>query len=107
MKAYKLSIRDDDDAGCAIVFATNGREAKKQVHAYEYLSDALQGGWISLEVRRAAHYDGMEKLTKAQLALEQWHEGWRWFDMENPDPDEATDDEFLKWYKRNFEKEAA
>lgn len=44
----------------------------------------------------------MEKLTLAQLALEQWHDGWRWFDSDYPDPNEATDAEFLKWYESTF-----
>lgn len=102
MKAYCLSIAGDDDAGCAVVFAETAKEAKKQVFQHEALADALQGEWIYLRVHRDKRYDGMEKLSAAELALHQWKDGWRWFDMEYPDPDEATDTEFIEWYNRNF-----
>lgn len=102
MKAYYLSIAGDDDAGGAVVFAKTAREAKKQVFNHEALSDSLQGEWIYLRVRRDKRYDGMEDLDAAHLALEQWKDGWRWFDMNYPDPDEATDEEFLTWHKENF-----
>lgn len=102
MKAYRLSIKDDDDAGNAIVFANTVKEAKKQVWSHDTLVDALEGGWITLRAHRAKHYDGMENLDAAHLALEQWKEGWRWFDVDYPDPDEATDQEFLDWYERTF-----
>lgn len=102
MKAYCLSIDGDDDAGNAIVFAETGREAKKQVFKHEALSDSLQGEWIYLRVCRDKRYDGMENLDAAHLALHQWHDGWRWFDMDYPDPDQATDDEFVEWYHDSF-----
>lgn len=102
MKAYRLSIKDDDDAGNAIVFANTVREAKKQVWGHDTLVDALEGGWINLQAHRSEEYDGMEDLDAAHLALQQWKNGWRWFDVNYPDPDEATDDEFLKWYEDNF-----
>lgn len=96
IKAYYLSIKDEDDAGGAIVFAETAKEAKKKVWGHDTLVDALDGGWINLLVHRDKRYDGMEKLDAAHLALEQWHDGWRWFDMDYPDPDEATDEEFIK-----------
>ena len=102
MKAYSLSIAGDDDAGNAIVFANTVKEAKKQVFQHESLADALGGEWIYLRARRAKEYDGMENLDDAHLALKQWHNGWRWFDIDYPDPDEATDAEFLKWYKEIY-----
>lgn len=98
MKAYYLSIAGDDDAGGAIVFAETAKAAKKLVFSHEALADALQGEWIYLRVRRDKHYDGMETLTKAELAKMQWRDGWRWFDSDYPDPDEATDKEFYQWY---------
>lgn len=102
MKAYYLSVRDEDDAGGAIVFANTAKEAKKQVFGYDELVDALQGGWIDLRANRAREYDDMESLDGPRLALEQWKNGWRWFDVDYPDPDEATDKDFLDWYERNF-----
>lgn len=102
MKAYYLSIAGDDDAGGAIVFAETAKAAKKLVFNHESLADALQGEWIYLRVHRDKQYDGMENLSAAELALRQWHSGWRWFDIHYPDPDEATDAEFLEWYKNTF-----
>jgi hypothetical protein len=102
MKAYYLSIKDEDDAGGAVVFANTVKEAKKQVWAHDTLVEALEGGWITLQAHRDERYDDMDNLDVAHLALAQWHDGWRWFDMDYPDPDEATDDEFLEWYKTNF-----
>ena len=102
MKAYYLSIKDNDDAGGAIVFANTVREAKKQVWSHDMLVDALEGGWIALRAHRDKRYDGMENLDPAHLALQQWKDGWHWFDIDYPDPDEATDQEFIDWYVRIF-----
>lgn len=102
MKAYYLSIKDDDEGIVAVVFAENAREAKKKVYS-TYLVDYWSGEWIYLRVNRAKKFDGKEKLTESELALFQWREGWRWNDHDYPDPDEATDEEFLEWYKDNFE----
>lgn len=101
MKAYCLSIKDDDDAGQAIVFADNVKDAKKQVYSHDMLVDAMEE-WTWLRAHRAKQFDDMENLSKAELSLHQWHDGWRWFDMDFPDPDEATDEEFLEWYEENF-----
>lgn len=99
MKAYSLSIKDNDDAGQEIVFAENGRAAKKLIGD---LADSLEE-YTDLRVHRDKRYDGMEKLSPAQLAFHQWRDGWQWFDMyDMPDPDHATDAEFYKWYERNF-----
>lgn len=102
MKAYYLFIEGDDDAGGAITFANTAKEAKKRVYEHEHMADALEGGWIDLRARRSKSYDGMETLSKAELALQQWKDGWRWFEMSYPDADEATDQEFLDWYKDMF-----
>jgi hypothetical protein len=102
VKAYSLSIKDNDDAGAAIVFAETANDAKKQVYAHDTLVDALEGGWITLRAHRAKRYDGMENLDEAHLALKQWRDGWSWFDVDYPDPDTATDAEFIKWYKSYF-----
>lgn len=98
MKAYYLSINDYPDAGQEVVFANTAREAKKLVGD---ISDSLEN-YTDLRVNRAKLYDGMENLSAAELACKQWHEGWQWFDMEYPDVDEATDAEFLDWYKSTF-----
>ncbi|MFD4554436.1 hypothetical protein ACFWP5_08910 [Streptomyces sp. NPDC058469] len=102
MKAYLLSVKDEDDAGQAVVFANTAKEAKKQVFAHDSLVEALEGGWIDLRVHRSKRYDGMEKLSAAELALHQWPDGWQWFDMDFPYPDESTDAEFIEWYNDTF-----
>ena len=102
MKAYYLSVKDEDDAGQAVVFANTAREAKKQVFAHDDLVMALDGGWVNLRVNRAKSYDGMENLSEAELALHQWRNGWRWFDWHDMPDDEATDEEFIKRYEAAF-----
>lgn len=99
MKAYYLSIKGNDDAGMQVVFANTAKEAKKLVSGEVY--DNLEN-YIDLRVNRAKHFDGMENLSKAELALEQWHEGWRYYDLNDPDPDIATDEEFIEWYEDMF-----
>jgi hypothetical protein len=100
MKAYYLSIKDNDDAGQQVVFANTAKEAKKLV-SDDNLVDSLEE-YTDLRVNRAPKFDGMENLDDAHLALEQWKWGWIWFDMDYPDPDEATDEEFIKWYESTF-----
>lgn len=102
MKAYCLSIKDNDDAGAAIVFANTVREAKKQVYGHDMLVDALEGGWIELQAHRDKRYDDMENLSAAEISMHQWRDGWRWFDTDYPDPDTATDAEFIAWYEAEF-----
>lgn len=104
MKAYCLSIKDEDDAGQMIVFANTVKEARKQIYGTD-LYDAADGEWIRVQAHRYKRYDGLEKLSNAELAMHQWRDGWRWFDMDYPDPDEATDEEFLSWYADNFGEE--
>lgn len=100
MKAYYLSIKDNDDAGMQVVFANTAKEAKRLVSGEVH--DNLEE-YIYLRVNRAKRYDGMENLSRAELALKQWQDGWQWFDLYDvPNPDENTDAEFLAWYKSNF-----
>lgn len=98
MKAYYVSIRNDDDAGGGIVFANTVQEARKHYHQFDLDPDS----WLDVQAHRNKRYDGLEKLPAAELALKQWRDGWHWFDMDYPNPDEATDEEFHKWYKDNF-----
>lgn len=96
MKAWCVSIKDDDDQGMLVVFANTREEARSQSGDLQYER------WIDIRAVRDKRYDGLEKLSDAELALRQWRDGWRWFDMDYPDQDEATDAEFLKWYEANF-----
>lgn len=100
IKAYYLSIKDGEDAGCAIVFAETSRAAKSKIYGTT-LGDSVEE-WIDIRVNRAKEYDGMESLTQAQLAKEQWRNGWEWFDMDYPNVEEATDQEFYEWYDKMF-----
>lgn len=99
MKAYFLSIKDDDmDQGGFIVFANTVQEARKQADS----KDLQYERWIDIQAHRDKKYDGMENLSDAELALVQWKDGWRWVDHEEPDADEVTDEDFIKWYERTF-----
>lgn len=96
MKAWCVSIKDDEDQGMLIVFAETRNEARSKTDDLQYES------WLDVRAVRDKRYDGLEKLDKAHLALAQWHDGWRWYDMDYPEPEETTDTEFLEWYERNF-----
>lgn len=100
MKAYCLSIANNDDAGCQIVFADTAKEAKKKIGGN--LWDNLEE-YIDLRANRAREYDGMENYTEVELATECWRNGWVWFDMyDMPVSELSTDDDFIRWYNENF-----
>lgn len=98
MKAYYVSIRNDEDQGGGIAFANTAQAARKQYSAFDLDPES----WLDVQAHRDKRYDGMEKLPAAELAIKQWRDGWRWFFMEYPDPDEATDEEFYQWYESAF-----
>lgn len=100
MKAYILEMRDDPDAGCEIVFANTAKEAKRQAIGKDFYE--MSGEWLELRVRRLKKFDGMERLSKAEIAKECWRDGWWFFESGYPDPDEATDQEFYDWYSATF-----
>lgn len=100
MKAYYLRIEGDDEGGIEVVFADTVRAAKKLIYG-TWLGDSLES-WLDVRATRAKSFDGLENLSASELALKQWRMGWRWNDMDEPDVDEATDEDFLKWYKENF-----
>lgn len=103
-KAYYVSIVDEDEAGGEVIFAKTAQQAKAMAYGREFTANLES--YIYLRARRDKRYDGLENLSGAELALLQWRDGWRWFDMDYPDPDEATDNEFLKWYKDVFGSES-
>lgn len=102
MKAYHVDIRNDEDQGGGIVFANTAQEARKQYGRFDLDPES----WLDVRAVRDKRYDGLENLPAAELALRQWRDGWRWFFLEYPDVEEATDEEFLAWYKSTFEKES-
>lgn len=98
MKAWVLSIKDDNDQGEAIVFANTRAEAKKMLGTTYLEAD----GWIDIEARRYPDLDNMENLSEVEKSLILWRNGWRWYDRETPEEDETTDDEFRAWYLREI-----
>lgn len=100
MKAYLLSLYMNDDAGAAVVFASTAREARKLIYGTT-LGDSVEE-WIDIRVHRDKRYDGMEGLAPAELAKIQWRDGWQWFDIDYPDPEEASDEAFMAWYEDVF-----
>lgn len=96
MKAYILSLANDDEGICDIVFADSSKQAKKKIYQTD-LGD-WDFEWIDIRVRRSPKFDGMETLTRRELAKETWREGWQWYDEYTPEPTETTDEEFYKWY---------
>lgn len=94
MKAWRLEITDDPDQGTLVVFADSRDQARSQT------GDLMYDRWIDISATRFKAMDDKEHLTKAQLTLELWRDhGWRWWDIDYPDPDKATDKEFLDWYE--------
>ena len=99
MKAWYLENSEDPDQGTFVVFANTRNEARAQADSEDLMYDR----WIDLRATRAKRYDGLERMPARELALKQWHEGWRWFDHYNmPDVDEDTDEAFLAWYDNAF-----
>ncbi len=101
MKAYYLSIQDDPDQGTFVVFADTRNQARSQADGHDLFYDS----WLDIHAVRAKKYDDLENLSEAELHLKLWHDGWRWYDIDDmPDVDEATDQDFLDWHKRTFNR---
>lgn len=99
MKAWTVEIRDDPDQGMFVVFADTRNEARAKASSHDLMYDS----WIDVTARRFKQMDDKEHLDRAHLLLELWRDhGWRWWDIEYPDQDEATDEEFIKWYEETF-----
>lgn len=97
MKAYTLSIANDDEGIQEIVFANTAREAKKLINS----TDLYYDEWTDIRVNRYPAMDGKEALSKKELAKETWRIGWRWYDLSTPEPEETTDEQFYAWYDEN------
>jgi hypothetical protein len=101
VKAYYLSVEGRDEAGGVIVFAENYNQAIGNWNCeleYEL--------WIDRRCKRAPEFDGMENASHYEMTLKQWHEGW-WFDTEVRCPweGEATDEDFKKWYEKEYQND--
>lgn len=98
MKAWMISVYQDDDKGNEIVFANNHKEA---IYA-GYCSNLEFDSYIDVRARREQNFDDMESLSERDLTLEKWRNGW-WFEPNGyPDCETATDEEFYKWYDREM-----
>lgn len=58
MKAYYLTIKDDDEGVVDVVFADTAKEAKKLVWQTDIV-DYWGGEWTYLRANRAKKFDGM------------------------------------------------
>lgn len=98
MKAWMISVYQDDDKGNVIVFANNHKEAITAGYHSELDFDS----YIDVRARRNSVFDNMENLNERELTLEKWRNGW-WFEPSNhPDCETATDKEFYKWYYKEM-----
>jgi len=98
MKAWYLSIKDDEDQGRFVVFSNTRNGARNQADG----NDLMYDRWIDIQAHRAPQWDGLEKLSKRELDKELWRDGWEWLDYACPAPEETTDEEFYTWYDGIF-----
>lgn len=94
MKAYYIEDCSDSDKGAVIGFGKTAREVKKNYIGREPFDDT---SFVDLRVTRYSTFDGCEDLTRAQIALKEWREGW-WFEQDFPSCEHSTDQEFLEKY---------
>lgn len=98
MKAYIVGVESDPDAGNEIVWAKNSKEARRTAQ-YMDISDSAES-YIDVYVRREQEFDDMENASEKEIMLKKWHEGWQWDNISIPDPDYATDEEFIAVLKK-------
>lgn len=100
MKAYLAGIRDDDDAGQELVFADTAQKARSKVWGTDFTAFAER--YIDVYAHRAKKWDYLEGKDQRECYKEFWRDGW-WFHQSGyPDSDEATDEDFYKWYDETF-----
>lgn len=95
MKAYKVWDITDDDKGEWIIFAETANEARQK----GMLTDLDADRYLDVYAKREPDFDGMQNKPEYIIALKQWREGWSFNDIDEPDPDKDTDEDFLRWYK--------
>lgn len=99
MKAWRLEITTDPDQGNLIVFANTRDEARSLT------GDLMYDRWVDISATRFKQLDGMEKLSQREIDYILWREhGWRWFELDSPDEEETTDEQFYEWYDKYFGK---
>lgn len=104
MKAYVIGLDSDPDVGNEIVFAKNGKEARKIANTLD-ITDTAES-YIDVTVHRAPAYDDTENLSAKEFMLKQWRDGW-WFFFDDgvpSPPEEHTDEEFYKWHDEVYAK---
>jgi hypothetical protein len=101
MKAWYLDINNDPDQGAFIVFANTRNQARGMASS----NDLMYDSWLDVQAIRAKQYDDLWDSKRSELALRQWKNGWRWFDVyDMPNDGVATDEEFLEWWHMAFDK---
>lgn len=101
MKAYMAGIHSDPDVGNQIIFAKNSKEAMKKAQSLD-ITDYKES-YIDVYANRAPEFDGMENATGLEIALEQWRNGWTWYDYQDqPDVETDSEEAFINWYKVHF-----
>lgn len=100
MKAYIVGLKSNPDVGNGIVFAKNGKEARKKADGLD-LTDTRES-YIDVTVHRYAVFDDMENLSERDLMKEQWKQGWWCHQRDCPFFENQSDDVFYKWYDRVY-----
>lgn len=101
MKAWSLDINNDPDQGVFVVFANTRNEARGRASGCDLMYDS----WLDVRAVRFKAMDDKEKLDPAHLHLDLWrNHGWTWIDsaIDDPDPENTTDEKFIKWYEETF-----
>lgn len=102
VKAYIIGLESNPDVGNEIVFAKNGREARKMADGLD-LTDGRES-YIDVTVHRAPSFDDMENLTDRELMKIKWREGWWFHQSDCPFEVGASDEDFYKWYDQVYSK---
>lgn len=98
MKAYSVGIKSNPDAGNEIIFAKNTKEARKKAQ-HTNLVGENGPDFIDVRVLREPAFDDMENVTEKEMLIKQWRTGWWFFRGTPPDPETASDEEFLEWWE--------
>ena len=97
MKAYSISLKSEPDYGESIVWAKNGKEARKQATSIDFVSDAES--YIDMRVVRKPEFDDCENMNPFDFSWKQHEEGWLWYDYPDLNEDGITKEEFIKRLK--------
>lgn len=95
-KAYIVSSELFPESGDVIVWADTREHAR--VMGMERLEE--YDGYLDIHAKRFPAYDEFNTMSEIAFAEQQWRDGW-WFEHA-PDPETATHNEFVEWYKEEY-----